>query len=103
MIRALLERGFDVMVDGTHSTEISIKRILEIDINATAIPIFVDCSECIKRAKDTNQEDLIPVIERIHDNLRMLDFYDNLEGRLEYIKQEVIDRNLYGKFGETNG
>ena len=103
MIRALLERGFDVMVDGTHSTEISIKRILEIDINATAVPIFVDCAECVKRARDTGQEDLIPSIERINDNLRILDFYDNLEGMLEYIKQEVINRNLYGKFGENNG
>lgn len=103
MIRALLERGFDVIVDGTHSTEISIKRILEIDINATVIPVFTDCSECIKRAKDTNQEDLIPSIERINNNLRMLDFYDNLESRLKCIKQEVIDRNLYGKFGGKNG
>ena len=100
MIRALLERGFDVIVDGTHSTEISIKRILEIDINAEAIPVYVDACECVRRAKETGQNDLIPTIDRINDNLINLDFYDNLEGMLEYIKQEVIDRNLYGKFGD---
>ena len=104
MIRALLERGFDVIVDGTHSTEVSIQRLLEIDENALAIPINTDINDCVKRAVFTNQVNLMPSINRIHKNLIDLGFYN---GELYYnilkIKQKVIDRNLYGKFGETNG
>ena len=131
MIRALLERGFDVMVDGTHSTEISIQRILEIDINAEEMPIITPLQECIERANKTNQPDLIPSIYRVHKNLCELGLYSadvimsgifldidyypdgplakyldttrQLEANLKKIKQKVIDRNLYGKFGEANG
>lgn len=71
MIRALLNRGFDVLVDGTHTTRHSIKQLLEIDRYAiglldTNVPT---AEECIQRAKDTGQEDLIPVIHRMNKNL----------------------------------
>lgn len=129
MIRALLNRGFDVIVDGTHSTEISIQRILEIDINAKAIPIQTEYTTCIQRAIDTNQSDLLPSINRVYNNLVRLGLYsqdysdwqydsirldigDN-ETRLfdstgqfnlniEKIKQKVIKRNLYGNLGEQS-
>lgn len=129
MIRALLNRGFDVIVDGTHSTEISIQRILEIDINAKAIPIQTEYTTCIQRAIDTNQSDLLPSINRVYNNLVRLGLYsqdysdwkydsirlninDN-ESRLfdstgqfniaiDRIKQKVIERNLYGNLGEQS-
>lgn len=107
MIRALLERGFDVIVDGTHSTEISIQRLLEIDIDAEAIPIYTDYNICKQRAYMTNQEDLIPSIDRVHNNLINIGFYSKdakvLNDFIEKIRQKVIDRNLYGKFGGKNG
>lgn len=131
MIRALLNRGFDVIVDGTHSTEISIQRILEIDINAKAIPIQTEYSTCIQRAIDTNQSDLVPSINRVYNNLVRLGLYsqdysdwryDDISlcihsenGIIEYfdstgqfniaidkIKQKVIERNLYGNLGEQS-
>lgn len=120
MIRALLERGFDVIVDGTHSTEISIQRILEIDINAKAIPVCCDVDEAKARAKATNQLDLYDSIVRIHKNMLNLGLYDSsrdyifVDGIKTYstwqfdnikniIKKDIIQRNLYGKFGDKNG
>jgi hypothetical protein len=126
MIRALLNRGFDVIVDGTHSTEISIQRILEIDINATPLPIKTSRNTCVERAIKTNQHDLIPSIDRVYNNLNKLEFYGpeceshpiSLElGFNEYIdlygsyiffehlsriRKNVIKRNLYGNLGEQS-
>lgn len=120
MIRALLERGFDVIVDGTHSTEISIKRILEIDINAKAIPVHCDIDDAKARAKATNQFDLDESIDRINKNMLNLGLYGcsrdyifiegiktystwQFENLQQIIKKDIIKRNLYGKFGENNG
>lgn len=129
MIRSLLNRGFDVIVDGTHSTEISIQRILEIDIKAKAIPITTDLTLCIQRAVNTNQKDLIPSIRRVYNNLVRLGLYsdnlsdwryndiylniDNLTSlsfsstntfkqNIENIRRKVIERNLYGNLGEQS-
>lgn len=99
MIRSLLDRGFDVCVDGTHSTEISVMRILEIDINAEPVLIQTPMSTCIQRAVDTNQRDLIPVIGRIASNLGSIGFYNSSNekflGYLDDIKNKIIDRGLY--------
>lgn len=72
MIRALLSRGFDVIVDGTHTSRESVKRILEIDPDAVAILFDTDEETCIERAKTTNQEDLIPVIQGQFRNLESI-------------------------------
>lgn len=89
MIRSLLSRGFDVIVDGTHSTEISIQRILEIDQNAICIMFDTSKEECIKRALATGQNDLIPAIERIYDNLERNGYYD---GEWQYFLMSVNDK-----------
>ena len=72
MIRAMLDRNFDVIVDGTNSTKISLQRLLEIDPNLT--PIFIDTpvDVCKQRAVDTGRPDLIPVIERISGNINKI-------------------------------
>lgn len=115
MIRALLDRGFDVCVDGTHSTEISIQRILEIDHQAQHVIVDTDLETCIQRAVETNQEDLIPTINRIHNNLKkikiskdgpeitlgrivlgthpLVDFYDNISKIPHYPSFEVYIRD----------
>lgn len=71
-IRSLLLSGYDVCFDDTNTSEISIQRMLEIDIDAT--PIFIDTNPniCIQRAIDTNQEDLIPAIKRTSENIRKI-------------------------------
>ncbi len=51
-VRAQLDRGHDVLIDETCTTEATLLRYLRLDIDAT--PIFVDtCMEvCIDRAED---------------------------------------------------
>lgn len=76
MIRSLLSRGYDVMVDGTHSSKISLERLFEIDINA--IPLYVDTDSltCCDRALDCGHLDLPDSINRIEGNLIKLGFRD---------------------------
>ena len=69
MIRTMMEQGYEVMVDDTHTTATSIQRLVEINLNATFMLIDTDVDECIQRAKDTKQEDLVGVIHRHHCNL----------------------------------
>lgn len=91
MIRSLLSRGFTVLVDGTHTSEISITRLLEIDPNAEAILIKTPKEECIKRAISLGQNDLIPVIERQFkniDNILSLGLNEYLDG----IRAKIKDR-----------
>lgn len=68
MIRTLLQKH-DVLVDGTHTTERSIRELL--DINKDAIPYYIPTSpeECKKRAKETNQKDLYPIIDRMYNQI----------------------------------
>lgn len=94
MIRSHLARGFDVIVDGTHSTKISVQRLLEISPNAIPILIDVPADECKRRATATNKPDLHPVIDRISaqvDSIKAI-------GVEKYIKEILIDiqnRGLY--------
>lgn len=103
MIRALLNRGFVVIVDGTHSTEISIQRLLEIDERAVGIVFDTTKETCIERAISTGQEDLIPAIERIEGNLLKLGWIPGSHSQpyvhktLEKILDKVKERNLYGQ------
>lgn len=72
MIRTLL-RSHDVIVDGTHTTWSSIRKLLEINWKAEPywIQQFSDPNSinyielCEKRAIASNQPDLLPVISRM--------------------------------------
>lgn len=72
MIRALLNRGMNVIVDGTHTTEKSIRELLEIYPEANYVLFTTNKDECKRRAKETNQEDLYPVIDRMDLQLQNL-------------------------------
>lgn len=72
MIRTLLLQGYDVLVDDTHTSETSIRRLLEIDIDAQFCFVNTGIRTCIDRAKQTNQEDLKSVIWRQAINLHKL-------------------------------
>lgn len=65
MIISLLNSGHDVLVDGTHTTESSIKELLRIDVDCEFCIIKTPIDICIERAIKTNQEDLIPIINRM--------------------------------------
>jgi len=95
MIRAHLARGFDVMVDGTHSTSISIKRLLEIDKNATAIMFDTTMEECIRRATATGHLDLTTgPIQRIANNIAEINRV-GLNLYMVQILKEINGRDLY--------
>jgi len=68
MIRSLLSRGFDVIIDGTHTTSESIKRVLQM---RACDYLYVDTSQntCKKRAIETDQQDLCIVIDKMAENL----------------------------------
>ena len=70
MIRALL-LTHDVLVDDTHTTEGSIRKLLEIDPQAEFIFIDTNPFLCMERARKTEPR-LQPIIVRHHDNLKKL-------------------------------
>lgn len=72
ILRTLVNSGYHVLSDDTHTTKESIERLLEIDKSAT--PIFIDTpyEVCLERAVNTNQFDLILVIGRMFENIRKL-------------------------------
>lgn len=93
MIKSLLSRGHDVLVDGTHTTEQSIKQLFEIDPSAQYGMVPTSKEECYTRAKVTNQEDLYPVIDRMFDNLRNLGT-ENIELIRSSVKAEGYKRQI---------
>jgi predicted kinase len=86
-----LALGFDVFVDGTHTSEESIRRLLELDADALPMVFATDEQECVRRAHATGQSDLVPVIARHWRNLRRLldEGVDNVVAR---IRSEVYAR-----------
>lgn len=94
MIRSLLNQGFDVIVDETNTTEISIQRLLEIDSNARPILIDTPVEECKRRAIETGQPDLIPVIDRINENISEIKKV-GIETFIKKIVEKINKRGLY--------
>jgi predicted kinase len=74
MIKTYLDNGYDVLVDGTHTTKNSIQQLLHIDRNADFYVVNTSPEECKQRAIDTNQQYLIDhgVITRM---ARQLDIF----------------------------
>ena len=72
MIKALMEQGLDIVIDQTNTTRPRRKYLLELaaryGYQALAIVITTDKELCKERAVSTNQEDLIPVIEKMAEN-----------------------------------
>lgn len=99
MIRALLLQGYEVMVDGTHTSVSSIIRLLEIDINAQFHFVSTSINLCIEHAIESKQEDLISVIRRHDKNLHVLTNSSSsikildLEEVIDSIRDDIIERN----------
>lgn len=87
MIRSLLSRNYDVLVDGTNTTLKSIKRLLTIDNNADYLIIDTPIEECFARALSTHQSELIPVIERM--SLQLNEWKDDAESEINRLRREV--------------
>jgi predicted kinase len=70
--RAFLNRGFDVIVDETCTTQVTLMRYLRIDIDAEPVWIQTSAEVCKQRAIESGKPYLIPVIERHNDQLTRL-------------------------------
>lgn len=91
MIKTLLLEQYEVGICGTHTTETSIRRILEIDPNAKFI-VFDPPIEVLKqRAIDTNQADLLPVIDRHHKQLKHL-LSEGIENVVARLNKDILYR-----------
>lgn len=92
-IRALLNRGFDVIVDETSSTPETLRRYFRID--RLAIAVIFDTSEdvCILRAINDRQEYLIPHIKRIARQMAITNNKDVMISINEQV-QERLDSNV---------
>ena len=68
-----MNNGYDVLIDGTHTQEKSVKELLRIDKNAIFYLVDTPIEECQKRAIATKQEYLITkgVIERMDIQLKL--------------------------------
>lgn len=64
-IRALLARGFDVIIDETCTTEDTLSRYLRLDLNFT--PVFIDtpAEVCVERALATGKDYLVLPIQNM--------------------------------------
>lgn len=102
MIRCFKNQGYDILVDGTHSSEISIQRILEIDINAKPICLFnISPDECKRRARKDSMLDLGPPIDRICSNISAVcgenywlnpDSYLLFEEYIDGIRKKIVNK-----------
>jgi predicted kinase len=101
MIKTLLLGGFEVIVDGTHTTERSIKQILQIDKNAQFIVFDTHPQTCRERAKATNQEDLYPVIDRMYDQYMSLRYMDapryDIQESINRIRAKIVENRIQEK------
>jgi len=96
MIRALLY-DHDVLIDETHTTATSIGRTLQIDPTAKWYYVKERPEVCIERAIKTKQDDLIPVIKRMENNLLNLcdcddfrDVQDKLPWKIDLLRQKAV-------------
>lgn len=84
--KALLLDGYDVLIDDTHTSEESIKRVFRIATNAIHYRLDVSTEVCVQRAVECGQADLQWVIERQAKNLEKL-----TNEKIEEIRQSVIN------------
>lgn len=89
-ILALLNRGFDVLVDDTSSSEMTLLRYFR--LHSDPVPIFMDTPPevCKERALANNRPYLLPVIDRIAKQLDHV--RNNWEEVVSGIKEKVEHR-----------
>jgi len=78
MLKYLMQQGVDIIIDETNTTKERRKPILKLakQFDYTVVGCVVEgawTDECIRRAKATGQEDLIPVINRMAEQFELPD------------------------------
>lgn len=89
-IRALLHRGFDVLVDETCTTEATLLRYLLIDLNATPIILDTPANICIQRAREGGKEHLVPCIVQMDKQKQEL--LRDWPAAIERVKAKILER-----------
>jgi predicted kinase len=89
--RALLARGFDVLIDETSTTKASLLRYYKLDINATPIIVDTSANECVKRAITSSSPYLVAPIMRISKQFDKL--MENFDEIIKEVKAEVRERS----------
>jgi len=89
--RAMLLDGYDVLMDETASTEATILRYLNLDIDAQPMFVHTPASVCKERAVAGNRPYLVPVIDRIDKQLfQLLSRWDATFERLkDHVRGQV--------------
>lgn len=92
-VRALLRRGFDVIIDETCTTEATLLRYLRIDPDAT--PVFIDTpeEECLRRAFEEDREYLAGPIRRMAGQLRKL--REDWDATVARLRRYVLMREVH--------
>jgi hypothetical protein len=90
-IKALIA-DYDVLVDDTHTTIESLKRIYECSPNAIGVPMGTTAEICKERAIKTGQPDLCIVIDRMSINMSITygPKFDKIEKTLTDVSAEVL-------------
>jgi hypothetical protein len=90
MTRTLLNRGFDVIIDETCTTEETLLRYLRIDIEAS--PVFIDVwgDVCVRRAIATGKSYLVGPIQRMSE--QMLTLRANWDATFASLREKVKAR-----------
>lgn len=91
MLEILMQQGMDIVVDQTNINRERRRPLLELakkyDYRTIAVEIKTDLKICKKRAIETEQEDLLPVIERMaqyyekvkkDEGFNEIVYYDNI-------------------------
>ena len=91
--KALLVNN-NVIVDETNTTYYNQRQLLDLTPNPDIVLWHTPKELCIERAKDCNQYDLIPSIERMNDNLRIM-----REGLLSGSWDERINKDTTTEIG----
>ncbi len=89
-IRALLYRGYDVLVDETCTTEATLLRYLLIDLNATPIILDTPVNICIERAREGGKEHLVPCIVSMDKQKQEL--LRDWPAAIERVKAKIVER-----------
>lgn len=87
---ALLNRGYDVLIDETATSDATVMRYLRLDINATPIFIKTPPEECKKRAILAGREYLLPVIDRLTPQFNRM--FHNWQTIIPVLKAKVEHR-----------
>lgn len=85
-IRALFYRSHYVIVDGTHTQLFHIEELAKIDPEFEYTVVNTSAEECIRRAILTQQDDLIPVIQRMDKQLQ--DLLMNFDEKIESLRKK---------------